>query len=229
VVRKANEQLIVQVPSAAEDRPSWKTIAIIAAVGFSIGIVWPRLAGVRLAPTVPDVASSGAPAPSATASAAAASVTAAAPRPATGASSPPSATAALPEPVVSHSVPPASASPAPPAAPPAASPVAPPAAPPAPPPAAPPPAPTPHNNDRPPPTNETAPAPRSGNSSSDETAQVVWETALIREAPKTGKIIARLPRGTTIRVGPVKDGWYPVKPGKGFAGEGWVFRGAIGR
>jgi len=51
----------------------------------------------------------------------------------------------------------------------------------------------------------------------------------VRDAPKTGKIIARLPRGTTIHVGPVKDGWYPVKPGSGFAGEGWVFRGAIGR
>jgi hypothetical protein len=63
----------------------------------------------------------------------------------------------------------------------------------------------------------------------DGTAQVVWDVALVRDAPKTGKILARLPRGTTIHVGPVKDGWYPVKPGGGFAGEGWVFRGAIGR
>jgi len=224
-MRKANEQLIVRVPSAAEDRPSWKTIAIIAAVGFSIGVIWPRLAGVRLGPSVPDVASSGAPAPSATASAAATSLTAEATALVT-------ATATLSQAIASRSVPPTSAFAAPAAqspASPASSPAGPPAAPPAPPPAAPAPAPTAHNNDRPQPANETAPTPRSGGSSSDETVQVVWETALIREAPKTGKIIARLPRGTTIRVGPMKDGWYPVKPGKGFSGEGWVFRGALGR
>jgi hypothetical protein len=64
---------------------------------------------------------------------------------------------------------------------------------------------------------------------SEGTAQIVWEVGLIRNAPKTGKILARVPRGTTIRVGPVKDEWYPVKPGDGFNGEGWIFRGAIGR
>jgi hypothetical protein len=59
-------------------------------------------------------------------------------------------------------------------------------------------------------------------------AQVVWEVALVRDAPK-GKIVARLPRGTPVRLGPVKDGWYPVKYGDTFSGDGWVFRGAVGR
>ena len=63
----------------------------------------------------------------------------------------------------------------------------------------------------------------------DATAQVEWEVAIIRDAPKTGKVLARLQRGSTVRVGSPKDGWYPVKYGDGYAGEGWVYRGAIGR
>jgi hypothetical protein len=66
-------------------------------------------------------------------------------------------------------------------------------------------------------------------SSSDGTAQVEWEVALVRDAPKTGKVLARLQRGTTLKIGPVSDGWYPVKYGDDFASEGWVYRGAIGR
>jgi len=76
------------------------------------------------------------------------------------------------------------------------------------------------------------PAPSSGHSNDeplDATAQVVWEVALVRDAPKIGKIVARLPRGTQVRIGPAKDGWYPVQYGDAFAGDGWVFRGALGR
>jgi hypothetical protein len=63
----------------------------------------------------------------------------------------------------------------------------------------------------------------------DATAQVQWEVAIVRDAPKTGKVVARLQRGTTLRVGSAKDGWYPVKYGDGFASDGWVYRAAIGR
>jgi len=63
----------------------------------------------------------------------------------------------------------------------------------------------------------------------DGDAQVVWEVAIIRDAPKTGKIVARLQRGTQIHVGAARDGWYPVKYGDGFSSDGWVYRGAIGR
>ncbi len=63
----------------------------------------------------------------------------------------------------------------------------------------------------------------------DGTALVEWEVAIVRDTPKTGKVVARLPRGTPLRVGAAKDGWYPAKYGDGFASDGWVYRGAIGR
>jgi hypothetical protein len=81
---------------------------------------------------------------------------------------------------------------------------------------------------------ETAPAPSHGQRAADDVAadgevQVAWEVAVVRDAPKTGKVLARLPRGSTVRVGPIKDGWYPVKYGDGFSAEGWVYRGALGK
>jgi hypothetical protein len=63
----------------------------------------------------------------------------------------------------------------------------------------------------------------------DGSAQVVWEVAIVRDAPKTGKVLARLQRGTTVHLGSAKDGWYPVKFGDGFGSDGWLYRGAIGR
>jgi hypothetical protein len=61
------------------------------------------------------------------------------------------------------------------------------------------------------------------------TAQVVWEVAIVRDAPRSGRVVARLQRGTALQVGVSKDGWYPVKFGDDHAGAGWVYRGAIGR
>jgi Bacterial SH3 domain len=77
----------------------------------------------------------------------------------------------------------------------------------------------------------TAAAPAAGNATNaaDGAAQVEWEVAIVRDAPKTGKVIARLQRGTALRVGSAKDGWYPVKYGDGYASDGWVYRAAIGR
>src|SRR5262249_15842580 len=60
-------------------------------------------------------------------------------------------------------------------------------------------------------------------------AAVAWEAALVRDTPKTGNLVTRLPRGTKVKVGSSKDGWYQIKFGDGFANEGWVYRGAIGR
>src|SRR5262249_53577322 len=68
-----------------------------------------------------------------------------------------------------------------------------------------------------------APQPASGE------ATVAWEVALIRDVPKTGQVVARLPRGSKVKVGSVKDGWFAVKYGDNFASDGWVYRGAIGR
>ena len=60
-------------------------------------------------------------------------------------------------------------------------------------------------------------------------AQVAWEVALVRDTPKTGGLVARLPRGSKVKVGSSKDGWFQIKFGEGYAHEGWVYRGAIGR
>jgi hypothetical protein len=65
--------------------------------------------------------------------------------------------------------------------------------------------------------------------STDGAAQVAWEVALVRDVPKTGKVVARLQRGTAVRVGAMKDGWYPIRYGDGFASDGWVYRGALGK
>jgi hypothetical protein len=65
--------------------------------------------------------------------------------------------------------------------------------------------------------------------SSDSAAQVEWEVAIVRDVPKTGKVVARLQRGAAVRIGTPKDGWYPVRYGDGYASSGWVYRGAIGR
>ena len=60
-------------------------------------------------------------------------------------------------------------------------------------------------------------------------ATVGWEVALVRDVPKTGGVVARLPRGTKVKLGAIKDGWYAIKFGDGFATDGFVYRGAIGR
>lgn len=60
-------------------------------------------------------------------------------------------------------------------------------------------------------------------------ASVGWEVALVRDVPKTGSVVARLPRGTKVKLGAIKDGWYAIKYGDGFASDGFVYRGAIGR
>ena len=61
-------------------------------------------------------------------------------------------------------------------------------------------------------------------------AQVGWEVAIVRDTPRTGQVVARLQRGTKVRVGGSgQDGWYRVQFGNDFTSEGWVYRGAIGR
>lgn len=192
--RKADGPVLVQVPGPAQDRPSWRRVGTIAAVGFVVGIAWPRLAGVRLGPSLPDVPSAAA---------------AAASTPAMQASAAVSPSVASPLASVGSAVVSAAASGLPP-------------------PVSPLPRPAFGSNGRTAPAGASA-SPRPGGDAADATGQVVWEVALVRDAPKTGKIVARLQRGVAVRLGPVKDGWYPVRYGDGFASDGWVYRGAIGR
>jgi hypothetical protein len=188
VRRNADAPLAVEVPRPGADRPSWGRVGVITAIGFIVGVAWPRLAGVRLGPSVPEAPSSAATAP------------------ASGAAGPSAAGAVsvLPPAVA---VAPASSQPAVPVAP-AADVSA--------------------THRRHGGHGDSSAGPEA-KEAEDAAAQVTWEVAIIRDAPKTGKVLARLQRGTAIRVGAAKDGWYPVKYGEGFASDGWVYRGAIGR
>lgn len=58
-------------------------------------------------------------------------------------------------------------------------------------------------------------------------ATVSWNVALIRDKPEDGEVVARILRGTRVKVTGRQDDWYRVKyDSKG--GEGWVFKGAVG-
>ncbi len=78
------------------------------------------------------------------------------------------------------------------------------------------------------PASNAAPEPEKSAAGAGE-ASVGWEVALIRDVPKTGNVVARLPRGTKVKVGPFKDGWYAIKYGDNLASDGFVYRAAIGR
>jgi hypothetical protein len=298
--RKADGPLSVQIPAPTEDRPSWSRVGVIAAIGFLVGVAWPRLAGVRLGPSVPE-------SPSTTASAAPPAETAAPAAPPVSSPSIP-AVAAVPVPApsapapvavsVAHGIVFACKTPdgdslkggecgtlsgldaivmprlrklaecpdaasasgklhlivhldfprggigvdlgkghgvsAPDALLACAktdmggaglSGIA-------------------HENSRysvayavtfgsgassAPSSAASTPPAHAGGEAESGPAQVVWEVAIVRDAPKTGKVVARLQRGAELRLGAPKDGWYPVKFGDGFASDGWVYRGAIGK
>lgn len=57
-------------------------------------------------------------------------------------------------------------------------------------------------------------------------AKIAWPVAVVRDAPRTGSIVGRLPRGTAVQVTATENNWYKVKSG---STEGWLYRGAIGR
>jgi hypothetical protein len=299
--RKADAPLTVQVPAPGADRPAWTKVAVIAGIGFVVGVAWPRLAGVRLGPSVPESASAAATsAPVESVPASIASIAPSTPVPAVAAvpAPPPSASAA---PVVNLTVghgvifacksasgdtlkagecgslpgldgivmprlrkvadcPEAANNPgklhvvvhidfgrggvgvdlgrgnsvsSPDALLACAK--------------------TsmqgavmsgvPHENSRysvaysltfgdasggatP---QGSASGRVGGDASGDGSAQIVWEVAIVRDAPKTGKVVAHLPHGSTVKLGPAKEGWFPVKYGDGFASDGWVYRGAVGK
>jgi len=61
----------------------------------------------------------------------------------------------------------------------------------------------------------------------DTNVEVAWEVAIVRDAPRTGSVVARLPRGTKVHLGTTQDGWYKVTYGSN--AEGWLYRGSVGR
>jgi hypothetical protein len=46
--------LQVELPRAADEKPAWSRVGLIAAAGFILGIVWPIVAGVRIGPSPPS-------------------------------------------------------------------------------------------------------------------------------------------------------------------------------
>lgn len=57
---RSSRPLTVQIPSEAADRPSWIKVGAIAVIGFTIGVAWPRLVGIRPGPSAPSEATGGA-------------------------------------------------------------------------------------------------------------------------------------------------------------------------
>jgi hypothetical protein len=45
--------IAVDLPAPEQDKPGWARISAIAAIGFLIGVAWPRVVGVRLGPSAP--------------------------------------------------------------------------------------------------------------------------------------------------------------------------------
>ncbi len=57
------------------------------------------------------------------------------------------------------------------------------------------------------------------------TATVAWDTALLRKEPKDGEVVARLVRGTKVKIIGKQNDWYKIESG---SKSGWVYRGTIG-
>jgi hypothetical protein len=56
-------------------------------------------------------------------------------------------------------------------------------------------------------------------------ATISWDTALLRKEPKTGDVVARLVRGTKVKLTGKQNDWYKIEHRDKV---GWVYRGAIG-
>jgi hypothetical protein len=50
---KKERPLTVDIPRAADDRPAWSRVGLVALIGFAVGVAWPKLAGVQIGPSVP--------------------------------------------------------------------------------------------------------------------------------------------------------------------------------
>lgn len=57
------------------------------------------------------------------------------------------------------------------------------------------------------------------------TATISWDTALLRKDPKDGEVVARIVRGTKVKIIGKQGDWYKIESGPK---AGWVYRGAIG-
>ncbi len=60
----------------------------------------------------------------------------------------------------------------------------------------------------------------------DDVATIAWDSALMRDEPRTGKTVARLVRGTRVKILGSRKDWFEVKMGNR---QGWLYRSALGR
>ncbi len=75
-------------------------------------------------------------------------------------------------------------------------------------------------------TPQTTPATPTADEGS---ATIVWDVAIVRDTPHTGAVVARLPRGTKVKLGDNTGGWFKIKYGANFTSEGFLYRGAVGK
>ncbi len=57
---------------------------------------------------------------------------------------------------------------------------------------------------------------------------VTWSAAVVRDAPRTGEVVARLPQGTPVEWVDRRGGWYAIRWGRS-NNVGWTYREAIGQ
>lgn len=53
MARQNRAELRVEIPAPGQDKPRLGRVGVIALVGFAVGVLWPRIAGVHLAPSAP--------------------------------------------------------------------------------------------------------------------------------------------------------------------------------
>lgn len=51
---KPEPKLVVEIPRPGSEQPVWSRVGIIGVAGFVIGVAWPRVAGVKIGPSVPS-------------------------------------------------------------------------------------------------------------------------------------------------------------------------------
>lgn len=58
-------------------------------------------------------------------------------------------------------------------------------------------------------------------------ATTVWSSTIVRDAPRTGAVVARLPQGTAVELVDRRGGWFAIRWGGDHAG--WAFREPLGQ
>lgn len=97
---KSERPVEVEIPCPGADQPVWSRVGIVAVLGFVVGIAWPRLAGVKIGPSVPADLAAKVEATSAASAAPRAPASSAAPSPSASAAEPAAAPASNQELVV---------------------------------------------------------------------------------------------------------------------------------